>query len=237
MKWKFKWQAATALLAGGIITAAHADLQCAPPSDQAMSAVVRIVGDGVEGSGVVIDRNRVLTAAHVIEGLDHIQTVRSGLSRSANVIAVSPEKDLALLLVDTGKQKPLRLSNENMLPLSPVWAVGYPLGGPEVATSGKITAYENADVQTTASVDHGQSGGGLVGCEEGQHVLAGMVRAFGAMEKGGELVRLSNYSVSVHSEEIRDFVIQSSRSAEVLERFIYGYNSLDSTPSPVIAQR
>ncbi len=231
------WMIAAAMAVFGGISTAQADLQCAPPSDQTMSAVVRIVGEGVEGSGVVIDQNRVLTAAHVIEGLDHINIVRSGLLRTANVIAIAPEKDLALLLVDTGKQKPVPLSREKLMPLSRVWAVGYPRGGPEVATSGKITAYEDHDVQTTASVDHGQSGGGLVGCEEGEFVLAGMVRAFGAMQKNGELIRLNNYSVSVHSEEIRDFVIQSSRSAEVLERFIYGdVYSVGDEPS-VVAQR
>ncbi len=192
---------------------AQADLLCGPPSDQTMSSVVRIVGGGVEGSGVVIAKDRVLTAAHVVEGMEHIEIVRSGLRRTATVISIQAEKDLALLSVDTGYEKPLVLSKKHFLPASQVWAVGYPLGGRQLASLGEITSYHNFDIRTTASVDHGQSGGALVGCDQGYFVLAGMVRAFGALERGGELVRLRNYSVSVRSHEIKNFLREPSKSA------------------------
>ena len=216
---------------------AYADLQCRVPSDNAMSAVVRIVGDGVEGSGVVIAKNRVLTAAHVIDDLDRIEILRGGIKYTANVIAVMPEKDMALLLVDTGRQTPLKVSRTRFEPESRVWAVGYPLGGNEVATSGRVTSYRGFDVQTTASVNHGQSGGGLLACDQGRFVLAGMVRAFGATQEGNKLIRLDNYSVSVNSDEIRNFVVGSASSAKVLEEFIYGATPDTVASNSLLAQR
>lgn len=198
---------------------AQADTVCPAPGYETMSAVVRIVGDGVEGSGVVIGQNRILTAAHVVDGLDQINIIHKGQKRSATLVSTLPSSDLALLIAETHSQKPIRMT-QWVRPDSQIWAVGFPLGGPQVAAGGRVQAYEDGDIQTNASVNHGQSGGGLVGCENGEHVLAGMIRAFGAIQEGNRLRRLDNYSVSVPTATIAGFIDRSRVSAAVLERFL-----------------
>lgn len=228
----------TAIALMMMASSVQADMTCDVPTDEAMSAVVRVVGKGVEGSGVVIDSNRVLTAAHVIEGMDEISIVHKGITRSAAIVSSFPEKDLALLVAETSDQQPIDLSRGWLAPSSTIWAVGFPLGGNQIASSGRIEAYAEGDVQTTASVNHGQSGGGLLGCENGQHVLAGMIRAFGALQEGDRLVRLDDYSVSVPSEDINQFVRSSKVSARIIERFLLGStDTYQLTSDELVASR
>ena len=59
---------------------------------------------------------------------------------------------------------------------------------------------------TTAPIDSGQSGGGLISCEHGKHVLAGMLRGFAAYVNGDEYIKIKNHSVSVASTDIRNFI-------------------------------
>lgn len=198
---------------------AQADIVCPAPGYETMSAVVRIVGDGVEGSGVVIAKNRILTAAHVVDGLDQINFIHKGRQQHATLVSTLPGRDLALLIADTSNQKPIRMT-QWLQPRSQIWAIGFPLGGPQVAAGGWVETYDEGDIQTNASVNHGQSGGGLVGCDNGDYVLAGMIRAFGAVQEGNRLRRLDNYSVSVPAETIASFVDSTRVSAAVLERFL-----------------
>lgn len=217
---------------------AQADLYCPAPEYETMSAVVRVVGDGVEGSGVVVAKNRILTAAHVVDGLDQINIIHKSAKRQATLVSTMPERDLALLIADTSNQKPIRMRAHWLRPDSEVWAIGFPLGGPQVAAGGQIEAYESGDVQTNASVNHGQSGGGLVACEDGQHILAGMIRAYGAVQQGSRLVRLENYSVHVSTEAIERFLDSTRLSATVLERFLMSSARSEFTaPEELVAAR
>lgn len=201
-RWKrFTWVVS---LFFGLTGSGFAAGYCAVPALDVLESVVRVHGYQVEGSGVVIAKNRVVTAAHVIKDVGLLNVSVGGIQRYAELISLSPERDLALLKVNTMEQRPIPL---NYLPLEPfdtVWAVGYPLGGDQLASRG---VYEGAlngygDLQTTASVNHGQSGGGLIACIDGQHVLAGVISAFGAINMGDHYIRLDDYSISVPIEDV-----------------------------------
>ncbi len=171
--------------------------RCPAPSDSMLGAIVRVEAEDAEGSGVVVRHNLIATAAHVIEDFDRVEVQINGRRRPAEVVSVFRDHDLALLAADTGRQHPLKLRSSALRPEEPVWAVGYPRGGAKRASEGRYEGMTGDGLQTTASVDHGQSGGALIACERGQHVLAGIITAFGALDMGDYYVRLDDYSVSV----------------------------------------
>ena len=181
---------------------AFATPYCDVPEVETLDAVVRVGDDRVEGSGVVVARNRVITAAHVIEDMARPVVTINGEHHLARLLSVLDGKDIALLEVDTNDQPPIRLQQGHLSVNDEVWAVGFPRGGDQLISAGQYEGLENGDLHTTASVDHGQSGGGLISCVNGEHVLAGMITAFGAIDKGDHYERLDDYSISLPVIEI-----------------------------------
>lgn len=201
-RWKrFTWVVS---LFFGLTGSSFASGYCAVPALDVLDSVVRVHGHMVEGSGVVIAENRVVTAAHVIKDVSLLNVSVGGVQRYAELISLLPDRDLALLKVNTMGQRPIPLNYLPLEPLDTVWAVGYPLGGDQLASRGVFKGSHNnyGDLQTTASVNHGQSGGGLIACIEGQHVLAGVISSFGAINMGDHYIRLDDYSISVPIEDV-----------------------------------
>lgn len=65
------------------------------------------------GTGLVIERGRVLTSAHVVAGATSIRVFTpSGEESDAEVLAFDPLNDLAVLAVDVGLGRPLPLAVE-----------------------------------------------------------------------------------------------------------------------------
>ncbi len=181
---------------------------CTTPADKDVAPIVRIsTQDGGEASGVVVGHNRVLTAAHVIEDL---QTAKVKLSENtssiAAIIAVDKPNDMALLVVNTGNLKPIRLSKAELSFLEPVWAVGFPLATSKTLTSGYFKTTDRGTLHTTADINFGNSGGGLLRCHSGKYELAGMVRGFGAYRSENGLVKIKNLSMSVPASKIDYFI-------------------------------
>ena len=87
----------------------------------------------------------------------------------------------------------------------PVWAVGYPRASAKETTPGKLTKNAAGSLHASASIDLGQSGGGLLLCENGSYVLGGMLRGYGAYVRGDQFVKLKNHSVSVGASTIQRF--------------------------------
>lgn len=187
---------------------------CDVPPEQVLKSVVRISGDNTEGSGVVVAPDRVITAAHVASSI-HVPMVDiNGVRRPASVMLINEAKDFALLEVSTGGLHVIPLRSQPMEPSDVVWAVGFPLGGDQVANEGVFEGIiEDGTLHTTASVDHGQSGGGLISCEGGRYVLAGMTTGFGAISAGGEIIRLDDYSVSLSAIDIKPLMEGTSHQA------------------------
>ncbi len=181
-------------------------VRCDWPNTQALDAVVAVAGeDGSYASGVVIDRNRVLTAAHALS-LEHRVFVNVDQEyRPARILMIDRRDDLALLSVDTSEIAPLHVAATDPSTNQAVWAVGYPRATDKSTTSGRLTRNQAGSLHTSASIDLGQSGGGLLFCSDGSYYLGGMLRGYGAYEKDGQFIKLRNHSVSVGATTIQRF--------------------------------
>lgn len=183
---------------------------CQSPDDRILSSIVRVAtGDGADASGVVVAGNRVLTAAHVVDDTNLALVHVDNGYRKAEVIALDPSLDLALLAVDTGKLQPLRLTSLDLYDYERVWAVGFPLALDQVTTRGFFRSESDGRLFTSAPIDAGASGGGLMRCREGVFELAGVIRGYGGYWSGGELIPLHNLSIHTPAEQIQRFVLRT----------------------------
>jgi S1-C subfamily serine protease len=127
------------------------------------------------GSGAIIDSNRILTCAHVVEFGEFIEVRKAKDSRKyiATVQYIAPEYDLAILRVDDArffnKVSPLQLADLPQIGQR-VTAYGFPSGGDDLSiTSGIVSRieatdysysdYNNLAVQIDAAINPGNSGG------------------------------------------------------------------------------
>ncbi|MFK7815833.1 MAG: trypsin-like peptidase domain-containing protein [Gammaproteobacteria bacterium] len=180
------------------------DLTCHWPSSRVLGSIVPIEsGKNSHASGVVVSNNLVLTAAHVLE--DYYETVVAINNEMylASVLLVDKEADIALLSVRTENLYPIPLSKYDLYERQEVWAVGYPRAQSLHTSSGNFVAKKAEAIHTSAGIDSGASGGGLLSCEHGEFVLAGMLRGYGAYRTDQGLVRLEDYSISVAASDIK----------------------------------
>ena len=180
---------------------------CHGPGAQALAAVLPVATDhGSHASGVVFERGRVLTAAHAVQGASRF-FVRTGEDfRRADLISVDHDADLAVLAIDTGDIQPLPLAGVELASHEPVWAVGFPRARGQEMSTGVFQCVTDGAVHTSASIDSGQSGGGLLSCSGGEYAIAGMLRGYGAYRSGDGFVKLDNHSVSVAARTIQHFL-------------------------------
>ena len=122
------------------------------------------------GSGFVVAPGIVATAYHVVEGMT------SGTARFVNrtgevainrLLAYDPDKDLALIAVDTGNATALPLADSSQVTIGdPVWALGNPEGFEGTISEGIVSAVRLsngiANLQITNSTFPGSSGGPIV---------------------------------------------------------------------------
>ncbi len=182
---------------------------CGWPQQDALESVVRVMSDdGSHASGVVVGDGTVLTAAHALDEQFQSYVLINGERNLANIVLIDRDKDLAVLEVNTGTISPIEIGHANLDTSAKVWAVGFPRAESKTTSSGsfKVKAATDGALHTTAPIDSGQSGGGLISCEQGRHVLAGMLRGFAAYVSGDSYVKIKNHSVSVASADIRSFI-------------------------------
>jgi S1-C subfamily serine protease len=114
-----------------------------PGVRDAAPSVVKILGLacglGIEGSGWVVEREVVVTNAHVVAG-ERATTVQppGGLPLDAEAIAFDPKNDVAILHVPGLEVLPLRLVDPKEG--AAVAILGYPENGPLTAAAGRIGA-------------------------------------------------------------------------------------------------
>jgi S1-C subfamily serine protease len=129
----------------------------------------------ITGSGVVIDGHRILTNAHVVLYASQLQVQanQEGDKYSANVIAVAPGMDLAVLSLDDqsffDRHPPLQSLSALPAIKDPVLVYGFPVGGTSLSiTKGIVSRIEFAGynattsglrVQIDAAINPGNSGG------------------------------------------------------------------------------
>jgi serine protease Do len=121
-----------------------------------------------QGSGFIVQRDRVVTNHHVIEGAAAALVVfADGTSQEAEGISAdSAARDLAILVVKTGARAPLKLGDElSVKQGDSVYALGAPRGLELSITNGIVSGFRDVDdqflLQTTAAIAPGSSGGPL----------------------------------------------------------------------------
>jgi len=190
---------------------AYSATYCTTPDNKILNSIVRIAGDnGSNGSGIVIAKNRILTAAHVLEETDTTYIGYNGIYKEAHLILIDRENDLALLEAPTSSLHPVPIDVHGMEVNDKVWAIGYPRATVLTMTPGVLENDDGATLHTSAEIDSGDSGGGLIGCQQGKHVLAGMLRGYGAIKQGEEYIKIANYSASVAARNINEFIQASN---------------------------
>ncbi len=201
--------AVVALSALGMLTqgAVAAAPSCEWPDDSALAAILPVATDhGSHASGVVVAPDRVLTAAHALNGGQQYFVRIDGGFRKARLLLKSVAHDLAVLEVETDAIKPLPISVEEPAASQTVWAVGFPRAQGKTTSSGVFQRNRHGSLHTSAPIDSGQSGGGLLSCASGNYQLMGMLRGYGAYLSGDRYVKLKNHSVAVAATTIHRFV-------------------------------
>jgi serine protease Do len=152
------------------------------------SGVLRVESGGcgrtMLGTGFLVDRRHLVTAAHVVAGADAIALTRDGrVVARGTILGADSATDIALIRLDNPvRGHALTLSSHMPRSGDDVFAVGYPRGEPLTvahgAVSGAATTVPSAGVvrrpliQTDAPVRPGESGGPLVSADG---VVLGMV--------------------------------------------------------------
>ena len=130
----------------------------------------------LEGTGFVVDDERVMTNAHVVAGTDRVTVETAWGNFPAEVVHYDPATDLAVLAVPGLPAQPLPLASEPASAGDDTIALGYPLDGPYTATPTRIREritlrgpdiYDSATVQrdvytVRGQVRSGNSGGPLI---------------------------------------------------------------------------
>lgn len=156
---------------------------------EAARSVVRIHTEAssclrtVDGSGVVIAPNKVISAAHAVAGADTVSVSVGDQELRASVVVFDPNLDFAVLDVPDLQAPTLTLDQHPAVTGTDVLVLGYPGGGPFVATPARVrrvmallvpdiyrTTTVNREVYAIrGSIRHGGSGGPLIDLDG--HVL------------------------------------------------------------------
>ncbi|MGL5810201.1 MAG: MarP family serine protease [Nocardioides sp.] len=117
-----------------------------PDVVRARAAVVKIKGTsdcgrGVEGSGFVYAKDRVLTNAHVVAGVDEPSVQVGKETVDGRVVYYNPDLDVAVLAVEDNRVRPLRL-DQTAQARDGVAVLGFPEDGPYDVQSGRIRSQQ-----------------------------------------------------------------------------------------------
>jgi S1-C subfamily serine protease len=196
--------------------------------ERAHGSVVQVVGDApacsdsVSGSGFAFARDRVLTNAHVVAGVQDIRVrVRPDQAgRPATVVYFDPRVDIAVLAVPGLDARPLALVPDIARSGDDAVIAGYPEGGPYRAEPARVRTTVTAlgdDIYGQAGVERqvyavrgtvlpGNSGGPLL---RPDGLVLGLV--FGADDQAES----TGYALT--AEELRDAVAAGMSSDTAVE--------------------
>jgi S1-C subfamily serine protease len=158
---------------------------------EAAPSVVRIHTEAssclktVEGSGVVVAPNKVMSAAHTVAGADTVNVWAGDQERRATVVVFDPHLDIAVLDVPGLQAPTLSLDQDAALTGTDVLVLGYPGGGPFVATPARVRRVMGLlgpDIYRTTTVDREV------------YVIRGPIRRGGS---GGPLIDLNGHVLGI----------------------------------------
>ena len=151
----------------------------AVPARLAKQSVVKVEGEAcglvVQGSGWVIEKNLVVTNAHVVAGERDTKVYWGKFQATARVVGISADDDIAVLRVQGMHLRPLPLAAHDPSGGN-VGLVGYPENGPLTVRPGRagnpvtvITpnaygshVHARAVVPLRGNLKHGDSGGPVI---------------------------------------------------------------------------
>lgn len=144
--------------------------------DRVGPSVVRIGRRGGRGCGVIVGSGVVLTNAHNLRGPESTVTFADGRSEVGTVAGADPDRDLAILAVDTAELPALGWTDESGDTGDVVFTVARGAAGHERVTLGTVTATERAfrgprgrrisgSLEHTAPLARGSSGSPVVDAE------------------------------------------------------------------------
>ena len=118
------------------------------------------------GTGVVVDRGKVVTACHVLRGGSRVAVLYAGVRHSAVTMNASVEHDICLLQVPQLEALPAKLRPTSQLAIGEdVGAIGFSAGASVHYAHGVVDRLHRYDesvvVQGSAAFTSGASGGGL----------------------------------------------------------------------------
>lgn len=167
----------------------------------------------LSGSGAVIEGNRILTNAHVVNYASqvYVQPFQSSDKVTAKVEVIAPEMDLAVLSIEDPKffesRPPLKFAEKLPHIKDTVNVYGYPVGGSELSvTEGIVSRIDFSSylaggggllIQVDAALNPGNSGGPAISNDE----IVGLV--FSRMEA-------ENIGYLIPVEEIRTFLADAA---------------------------
>ena len=167
------------------------------------------------GAGVVVDDGLVLTAAHVVAGVDEV-TIKAddGSEQDGRVVGRATERDLAVVALDDPDSIPAApLADEPFEVGQQVVAVGSPFGFAQSVSAGVVSALDReletpagtltGLIQTDTAINPGNSGGPLADLDGN---VGGIATAIATASGGSEGV---GFAVPVADaadllEEVRD---------------------------------
>lgn len=120
--------------------------------------------DDGQGSGVIIDEERVVTNCHVVREAASVRVIASAKEYTGKWVREDPLRDICLLAVDGLPAPAIAMRvGKSLVAGETVFAIGNPLGFGLAISQGLVTAFDvaAARVVTTAAVSPGSSGGGL----------------------------------------------------------------------------
>jgi S1-C subfamily serine protease len=140
--------------AGTKTSAADAPIHSVEPPDPALASdsivadaahsVVKIRSTAtscqkiLEGSGVVIAPNRVMSSAHVVAGAESFTVTADDQQHDATVVLFDSDKDIAILDVPGLTSAPLPFAEDAAASGTDAIVMGYPGGGPFTAAPARV---------------------------------------------------------------------------------------------------
>lgn len=201
-------------------------------SPSVVSIAVDSFGGSGTGSGVIYrstgSASFIITNNHVIKTAVQGGTIRvelnSGEFETASIVGRDADYDLAVLRINRGNLKPIKLGNSNRLVIGePVVAFGSPLGLSGTVTSGIVSALNRPvtagdigsesfidAIQTDAAINPGNSGGPLV---DATGSLVGINTAIASLGSGNAGSIGLGFSIPVNQvKRVVDEIIDTGRS-------------------------
>jgi S1-C subfamily serine protease len=160
-----------------------------PLATEMLKSIVQVSTDKAVGSGIIIDSQHILTAAHVVCG-SNIATIKLFDSKvillQATIVRRDEKLDLALLKIKGQLKNQVELYRKKYKLNLLCYAVGCPLGERTIVTKGHVCDIGPIYILATANIIAGNSGGALF-----------IVGADGKIYLAGITVRVSKYRFQV----------------------------------------